>query len=74
MKIITLAYRLRLSPQQLSQMAHELNIKKYHNDYGEEFFTPKDTKKIIHLFKQAAQMKISPLFLLSAQTRKKHRP
>lgn len=71
MKVTYLAYKLKISPRQLSQIAHDLHISKYHNEWGEEFFKPKDTQKIINLFMQAAKMKISPLFLLSTSTYKK---
>ncbi len=65
MKVTQLAYRLKLTPKQISQIAYDLNIKKQHNFYGEESFSLKDTKKIIAIFKQAKQMKVSPFFLLS---------
>lgn len=71
MKITYLAYKLKMSPRQLSQMAHKLHIPKYHNEWGEEFFKPSDAQKIIILFQKAARMKISPLFLLSTLTYKK---
>ncbi len=65
MKVTYLAYKLKITPHQLSRIAYDLNIRKYHNQWGEEFFKPKDVRKILFFFKQAAEMKISPLFLLS---------
>ncbi|MFV0432259.1 MAG: hypothetical protein ACK5MJ_08830 [Alphaproteobacteria bacterium] len=63
-KVIHLAHKLKTTPRNLSDIAYELHIKKWHNDWGEEFFKRRDAKNILKFFYKAEQMEISPLFLL----------
>lgn len=63
-KVIHLAHRLQTNPRRLSDTAYELRIKKWHNEWGEEFFKRRDAKNIIKFYRKAEQMQISPFFLL----------
>lgn len=64
-KVIHLAHRLHTSPRSLSDTAYELRIKKWHNEWGEEFFRRRDAKNIIKFYRKAEQMQVSPFFLLA---------